>query len=1434
VRAPARARSTRLPLLVLAALVYLPLLATAPGRVGADTKSYLYLEPSRLLSRAWSMWDPSIGLGTVSHQNIGYLWPMGPWYWAFDRLGIPDWIAQRLWLGTIIYGAGAGTYWLLRRVFGWRTTPAAIAAFSYGLTPYVLTLAARLSGLLLPFMGLPWMLGLTVLAVRRGRWREPALFALLIATIGSVNATALLLAGLAPLWWLVHAFLAREATPRQLVTAVGRIGVLTVAANLWWIAGLWAQSGWGIEILRYTETAEVVTTASNAAEILRGFGYWFFYGGDRLGSWIEPARGYTQSLRLLVLTYGLPFAALVAALRVRHRQRSFFVGLLAIGLIASMGAYPWDDPPPFGRAVKAFLLSDLGLAMRSLPRATPLVALAMAASLGAGVDAAARWLQGRPRPALSRLGIALPALTVVAIYGAMSPLWLGQMVATNLDRDEDIPDYWLEAAGYLDSRGQSSRVLEVPGVDFASYRWGNTVDPITPGLIDRPYVARELIPYGSPASAELLAALDLRFQEGTLEQDMVAPLARLLGAGDVVLRDDMQFERYRTPRPYVLSPALAAQLGLDDPVGFGEPAINRPVDEVPLQDELALARDDQLPRPPVEVFAVEEPEAIIRTRPTGAGVVVAADGNGLVDAAAAGLIDGHRLVRYAADLGAEGVAAALAEGDTLVITDGNRLQGRRWSTVRDNLGMVEPPALLDTDDLTDNRLPVFPEAEDGWHTTNLSGDVEVTGTSYGNDVTFTAEYRPANAVDGDVTTEWRTGAGADVRGQELRIRPQGGSTATALRLVQQISGFQNRFIQEIEIRRDDLPPQRVVLDESSQSPEGQLVQLDPPAGRFETLTVEIVRDDSGMVPRWGRPVRWLAMTQVGFAEVELLEAGGDPTGQYADSALQLPPAATAAIDGTSDVALVLSRWRVDPSDPVRLDPERQLLREWDQPVDRTWELSARARIDAHATAEVIDQVLGTTGPVVSSQDSLVGFPEHRATAAVDGDPATGWISGYFHDDPSLTVLAPAPTTIESLAPVLVDDDRLSTVTELTIEVDGTTAGSFPVEGDGSTITLPEPVTGTSFRFTVSDIDAERTREWYGNVIVEVPVGIAELGIPELEVTVPDRIDTGCRDDLLQIDGQAVPLRVAADTEAFLRAEAIDAEVCDGAVDLDAGRHRLESADGPRTGLGIDLLTLRSGFAGLAGGSSVPASPTVSVTDDGRWRSSVRIDGAVPGEPFWLVLGQSDSTGWALEGEGVADAERVRVDGYANGWVIEPTSSTMELSIVWTPQRTVNRALVVSLFGCLGCIALAAWSGRRQPIQVTRLVARTAGSPTTRWRASIIAAGFAGSLLFIGPIAAVVVTAITALAAWLPGRHRRWVWLLPLAGYGAGIGYILSKQVWKAPGAAFEWPAEQEAAHQVALVTVALLLTMTALQARLEPPGPGDETVGPDDPLPTTQ
>ena len=67
--------------------------------------------------------------------------------------------------------------------------------------------------------------------------------------------------------------------------------------------------------------------------------------------------------------------------------------------------------------------------------------------------------------------------------------------------------------------------------------------------MDRPSVQRELIPYGSAASANLLNAFDLRLQERTADPDSVAPIARLMRAGDVLVQSDLQYERYNTPRP---------------------------------------------------------------------------------------------------------------------------------------------------------------------------------------------------------------------------------------------------------------------------------------------------------------------------------------------------------------------------------------------------------------------------------------------------------------------------------------------------------------------------------------------------------------------------------------------------------------------------------------------------------------------------------------------------------------------------------------------------------------------------------------------------------------------------------------------------------------------------------------------------------------------
>ncbi len=94
--------------LLLVAAAYGPLLVFGSRRLNADTKLYLYTDPVDLMNRALNAWDSSQFGGYVPHQAVGYLWPMGPWFRGADLLGVPDWLAQRLWLGTVFLVAALG------------------------------------------------------------------------------------------------------------------------------------------------------------------------------------------------------------------------------------------------------------------------------------------------------------------------------------------------------------------------------------------------------------------------------------------------------------------------------------------------------------------------------------------------------------------------------------------------------------------------------------------------------------------------------------------------------------------------------------------------------------------------------------------------------------------------------------------------------------------------------------------------------------------------------------------------------------------------------------------------------------------------------------------------------------------------------------------------------------------------------------------------------------------------------------------------------------------------------------------------------------------------------------------------------------------------------------------------------------------------------
>jgi len=1476
-------RGTVLGIAIPALIAYIPLLLTHPGMVGADTKTYLYLDPAKLLSEVPHVWDSQIGLGTVTHQNIGYLFPMGPFYLFFESIGVPDWVAQRLWLGTVLFLAAMGVRYLLRTLrnpgaagaspIGIGTGGVLVASLAYMLSPYVLNYSARISVLLLPWAALPWLIALAARSLRHGGWRYPAWFAFTMLLVGGINATAVIMIGAGPALWVIHAiWVDKEVRVSEALAAVGRITLLTLLTSLWWIAGLWAEGRYGLPVIRYTESYRTVAEVSSAPEVLRGLGYWLFYGTDKLGPWIEPSVQYTTEIPLLILSYALPIVAITVAALVRWRYRAYFIILIAFGSITAIASHPWDSPSFLGSIFKEFTRTDAGLSLRSTPRAVPLVILGTAVFLGAGVDALARW---RPR-----LAVPVTAAMCVLVVLNLPPLWNNTMVAKNLERPEDIPTYWLDNAAHLQAQGNDTRVLEIPGTEFASYRWGNTVDPILPGLMDRPYVARELFTWGSPPSANLLNALDRRLHEDTFDPEALVPIAQLMSVGDINVRSDLQYERYRIARPRALWDLIRNSPGLDEPVTFGTPVPNVAGPEQTMLDEVELNTPPGLEDPPpVASFGVPDARGIVNTHPNRRSVLAAADGEGLVDAAAAGILNPDQAIFYSAGLvdDPETFATIYDADADLLLTDTNRTRARRWGALRENTGYTERAGEVPLSfDPTDQRLDVFPgtgddEASVSVQRRRAGSDVgaTVTASAYGNPITYTPDDRPVHALDGNGRTAWRVGAIDEVLGEQLFIDLDEPVSTDTINLLQPTNLERTRWITKAKLTFDGGDPLIVDLDDSSrdESEVGQDVVIGERT--FSRLAIEVL--ESNIMGR----IDFNGLSGVGFAEVRIPGVGVEE--------LVRPPVDLLRQTGTSSLAhrftMLFTRLRSNQAEPVRTDEENAVRRLIDLPTARSFTVDGQARLAVGTPSEDVDVLIGVPGAgdggvIARSDVRLPGSMADRPSAAIDGDPTTAWTSIYQNQAGHfIEYVVPEPLTAERMAMDIVADGRHSVPTSLGLDVDGVRVGTVeippiedlpPVDGrpqeDGTVrvdVPLPETVTGSTFRFTIEGVRELRTKDWYSNSITTAPVAIAELGIDGLRLDPPGAtFDSGCRSDLLSIDDEPVSVRVQGPMANAIERRALTAELCgpDAAgVTLDAGEHIIRTAPGVDTGIDLDRLV----FASEAGGDALPVAdlptevpPGPEVTVDAQL--AVESRGSLRGidEPFWLVMGQSWSDGWHAEVGGVDLGVPTLIDGYANGWYVDPAvvgTGDLGFTIEWKPQGSVWIAIGLSTAAMVVCLALMIAGGRRprpprtvasdpaRPVEpvLARPWPWRSPVPVTR-RPSILAAAITAVVFAVAagvnienqrfyPLAAAAI-ALALFAALRDARWRSWFGLAAAGAYALAAAFVVVQQVRREFVSDFVWPAHFDRVHILALVAIFLLLAEAVLDlARGRSRAPDRET-----------
>ena len=330
---------------------------------------------------------------------------------------------------------------------------------------------------------------------------------------------------------------------------------------------------------------------------------------------------------------------------------------------------------------------------------------------------------------------------------------------------------------------------------------------------------------GSIATADTLYAIDGPMQDGIANMNALAPMARLMSVGDVMVQYDENYEHYGVPQPQLLAlQLLQTPLGLSDPMSFGSPRPN--VSMVSTLNEQDLSVPGNLTWPsPVVTYTVADPRPTLRGESDSGAIVMEGDATGLNNLAGLGLLNTDSAIYYAGTLANDParLASLAAQGAQLVVTDTNRKQAFRWDTLTANAGYTETPSDNPAKtDQSDSPIELFPGTTDTSKTyATYVGAVNVTASSYGNSVSYTPEDQAYSAIDGNLDTAWITGTFVpDPAGQWWQAQLADPVTTDHITLVQPQRGDRSRWVSGVTLTFDGKDPIHYALTAASHLPSG--------------------------------------------------------------------------------------------------------------------------------------------------------------------------------------------------------------------------------------------------------------------------------------------------------------------------------------------------------------------------------------------------------------------------------------------------------------------------------------------------------------------------------------------------------------------------------------------------------------------------------------
>lgn len=540
--------------------------AQSPGKTVADTKHDLTANPVGFLSNSLSMWSDNMTLGQLQNQSYGYLFPQGPFFAFFDLFPdwlVADWVTQALWWSLTLCLAFTGLYRLAEAI-GVGTHPTRIiAALLYALSPRVITTLGAISSEAWPVALAPWIaLPLVRVCIRREAVAKTEivkavlLSGLAVLSTGAVNAVSTAAACIpAGLILLFSALMG----PRRARAWAMLVGWLTACAvvSVWWIVPLLLMGQYAAPFTDYIESSGVTTRWLTLAEVLRGTTSWTpFVSIERIGG-----NALVSQPVLIYATMAVSTIGLVGLGMRRMPLRRMWLTMALIGIVI-MAA--WTEPfGPLWEQARVALDSSLA-ALRNLHKFDTVLRLPLMLGVAHALSALpwpkdSTWLHPE-----RNVRVAASMLVLAIVAGATAPAWSARLAPTG--GYKEVPEYWYEAADWINEHGANTRTLLLPSAPFADQDWGNTRDEPLQPLAEVPWAVRDAIPLVPPEAIRGLDGLRNALTEGREVPALDATL-RNNGIGYLLVRHDLAND-YRSDSLTKIQRTLQASTGMEKVAEF--------------------------------------------------------------------------------------------------------------------------------------------------------------------------------------------------------------------------------------------------------------------------------------------------------------------------------------------------------------------------------------------------------------------------------------------------------------------------------------------------------------------------------------------------------------------------------------------------------------------------------------------------------------------------------------------------------------------------------------------------------------------------------------------------------------------------------------------------------------------------------------------------